>query len=110
MDGRPQDVAFFSQVDRQEGDTVHATCTSDECVAHHIGEGYQTAHAIRECACEMIEYAPDFSPLQTPEPTNNGCVSSGLGKGMGVEWLRDSAQKLYDDFTKEIPAITFENG
>ena len=112
VEGRPQDMAFFSQLRFREVEVSHSLCTPEECVAHQITESYRTHHTSTECSCAMIEYMSDLDPFRSAESIacEDALDSNGNVTRDRWDWLYGGIQRKYYELTKHIPAVTFQGG
>ena len=54
--GQPLEVAFFSQLRRQDGKR-HTNCTTRGCVAHHVDGSYVTVHDAANCTLMRVRWS-----------------------------------------------------
>ena len=112
VDGRLQEIAFFSQLDRGEAKGLHSNCTKQECIAYQVTQGYLTRHVDPNCDCEMVGIVYDVDEMVASEQHEEAkqSESDNTGKWFGAGKVVNALQNIYAELSKEVPALTFRDG
>lgn len=108
VEGRLQEIAFFSLLKRRHAIEFHSKCSDQLCSAHQVTGQYHTQHVDPDCRCESLGVdkedrgeatSNEETPLQLRMRT---MAFSKYGKLVG-------ADTQYDNFHKRITAVVYSN-
>ncbi|KAK5084897.1 hypothetical protein LTR70_006414 [Exophiala xenobiotica] len=106
VDGRLNDIAFFSLLGPNDDKASHSSCGANGCKAYQIDPAspYHTAHT-PECGgnCSFIGLDEDFWIRKVEERRMDQDVEQ-------ESWMQSVQGKLPDQFTKQAIGMTFDNG